>query len=79
MLKLTLYIIIFFSLFVGKIVIAQSKLDEIVVTPTKRQTTIFNSLTPVEVITKEDINNSGFEGIHEILNSSSSISIGSNG
>ena len=79
MLKLTLHIIIFFSLFIGKIVIAQSKLDEIVVTPTKRQTTIFNSLTPVEVITKEDINNSGFEGIHEILNSSSSISIGSNG
>tara|TARA_B100000949_G_scaffold194114_1_gene178718 strand:- start:228 stop:2006 length:1779 start_codon:yes stop_codon:yes gene_type:complete len=79
MLKLTLQIIIFFSLFVGKIVIAQSKLDEIVVTPTKRQTTIFNSLTPVEVITKEDIKNSGFEGIHEILNASSSISIGSNG
>ena len=63
----------------GNTAFSKSKLDEIVITPSKRPTTIFNSLSSIEVITREDIKNSGFSDIHEILDSTSSISIGSNG
>ena len=63
----------------GNTAFSKSKLDEIVITPSKRPTTIFNSLSSIEVITREDIKNSGFSEIHEILDSTSSISIGSNG
>lgn len=77
--KYFLRIFLYAFLFLGNLVFAESKLDEIVITPSKRPTTIFNSLTSVQVITKEDIRNSGFQDVHEIFDSISSISIGSNG
>ena len=39
----------------GNTAFSKSKLDEIVITPSKRPTTIFNSLSSIEVITREDI------------------------
>ncbi len=59
--------------------VAESKLSEIVVSPSQRPTTIFDSLNSVEVITQEQIQSFGYTTVDEILSHSSSISIGSNG
>jgi len=60
-------------------VIADSILSEIVVSPTQRTTTIFDSLSSVEVITQDQIQSLGYATVDEILSHSSSINIGSNG
>ncbi|MEC9205817.1 MAG: TonB-dependent receptor [Pseudomonadota bacterium] len=58
---------------------AESKFEQIVVTPSKRSSTIFESLKSVEIITQDEIQTYGYRTTDEILDSSSSISIGSNG
>ncbi len=58
---------------------ADSTLYEITVTPEKKPTRLIDTLNSVEIITSEDIKTSGFITMEEVLNSSSSISIGSNG
>ena len=58
---------------------AESKFEQIVVTPSKRSSTIFESLKSVEIITQDEIQTYGYRNTDEILDSSSSISIGSNG
>ena len=79
MLRLKLIIATLFALFLVEVAIAESNLNQIVVTPSKRPTTIFNSLNLIEVVTQDDIKKYGYRTIDEILNLSSSISIGSNG
>tara|TARA_B100001750_G_C15504146_1_gene599218 strand:+ start:156 stop:1934 length:1779 start_codon:yes stop_codon:yes gene_type:complete len=79
MLRLKLIIATLFALFLVEVAIAESNLNQIVVTPSKRPTTIFNSLNSIEVVTQDDIKKYGYRTIDEILNLSSSISIGSNG
>ena len=58
---------------------ADSTLYEITVTPEKKPTRLIDTLNSVEIITSDDIKTSGFITMEEVLNSSSSISIGSNG
>ncbi len=60
-------------------VLAESSLREITITPEIEPTRIIDTLNSVEVITSNDIKNSGFTSMSEILDFSSSISIGSNG
>ena len=78
-LRLELQIVVLFTLFLAKVAIAESTLSQIVVTPSKRPATVFSSLSSIEVITQDDIKKYGYRTIDEILNFSSSISIGSNG
>ena len=58
---------------------AESKLDQVLVSPGQRSVTIFDSLSSVEVITADDIQSLGYSTVDEILSHSSSINIGSNG
>jgi len=58
---------------------SESNLDEILVSPGQKNTSIFNSLRSVEVITSESIRNFGYTTVDEVLSHSSSINIGSNG
>ena len=60
-------------------VYAETFFDQVVVTPLKKPTKIFNVFNNVQVITSEEIKLQGYESINEILSKSSSISIGSNG
>ena len=60
-------------------VYAESALHQITVTPEKRPIRIIDTLNSIEVITSNNIKNSGFTSMSEILDFSSSISIGSNG
>ena len=60
-------------------VYADSTLYEITVTPEKKPTRLIDTLNSVEIITSDDIKTSGFITMEEVLSSSSSISIGSNG
>ena len=60
-------------------VLAESSLQGITITPEIEPTRIIDTLNSVEVITSNDIKNSGFTSMSEILDFSSSISIGSNG
>ncbi len=66
-------------LFSNSFTYADSTLYEITVTPEKKPTRLIDTLNSVEIITSDDIKTSGFITMEEILNSSSSISIGSNG
>ena len=61
------------------LLLADTKLNEIVVTSSFKETTLFDSLTSIEIITREDIESSGYSTVDEILGNSSSINIGSNG
>ena len=72
-------VIVCLSLFINNLLIADSKLNEIVVTPSLRETTIFDSLSSIEIITKEEIQALGHSNVNDILSHSSSINIGSNG
>ena len=65
--------------FVSFIAVAQSDLDEIIVTPNLKETTIHESLNTVSIITKNEIRNYGYKSVDEILQHISSINIGSNG
>ena len=58
---------------------SESNLDEILVSPGHKNTSIFDSLRSVEVITSESIRNFGYTTVDEVLSHSSSINIGSNG
>ena len=73
------YAVIMLAINYASSVIADSKLSEIVVSPSQRTTTIFDSLSSVEVITQDQIQSLGYTTVDEILSHSSSISIGSNG
>ena len=73
------YAVIMLAINYANSVIADSKLSEIVVSPSQRTTTIFDSLSSVEVITQDQIQSLGYTSVDEILSHSSSISIGSNG
>ena len=66
-------------LFSNSFTYADSTLYEITVTPEKKPTRLIDTLNSVEIITSDDIKTSGFITMEEVLNSSSSISIGSNG
>ena len=66
-------------LFSNTFAYADSTLYEITVTPEKKPTRLIDTLNSVEIITSDDIKTSGFITMEEVLNSSSSISIGSNG
>ena len=66
-------------LFSNSFAYADSTLYEITVTPEKKPTRLIDTLNSVEIITSDDIKTSGFITMEEVLNSSSSISIGSNG
>ena len=66
-------------LLLSNTIYAESNLNEILVSPGQRSTTIFDSLSSVEVITSDDIQALGYSTIDDILSHSSSISIGSNG
>ena len=66
-------------LFSNSFTYADSTLYEITVTPEKKPTRLIDTLNSVEIITSDDIKTSGFITLEEVLNSSSSISIGSNG
>ena len=66
-------------LFSNTFTYADSTLYEITVTPEKKPTRLIDTLNSVEIITSDDIKSSGFITMEEVLNSSSSISIGSNG
>ena len=72
-------LLVIIIVFISPTLFAESTLDRIVVTPNKKPTTIFNTLNSVEVITSEMIKNNGSVSLENILNQSSSISIGSNG
>ncbi|MDG2158873.1 MAG: TonB-dependent receptor [Gammaproteobacteria bacterium] len=63
----------------NSLVFSESNLNEILVSPESRSTTIFDSLSSVEVITSADIELLGYSTVDEILSHSSSINIGSNG
>jgi len=67
------------NLFINNSLFADSKLSEIVVTPSLRETTLFDSLSSIEIITKEEIQALGHSSVNDILSHSSSINIGSNG
>ena len=58
---------------------SESNLDEILVSPGQKNTSIFDSLRSVEVITSESIRNFGYTTVDEVLSHSRSINIGSNG
>ena len=58
---------------------AETNFNEIVVTPLKKPTKLFDSLNSVEIITSKEIAQKGYSTVNEILEKSSSISIGSNG
>ncbi len=64
---------------ISSISFAQTGLDEIIVTPNLKKTTIHESLNTVSIITKDEIRNYGYKSIDEILQHVSSINIGSNG
>ena len=66
-------------LFSNSFAYADSTLYEITVTPEKKPTRLIDTLNSVGIITSDDIKTSGFITMEEVLNSSSSISIGSNG
>ena len=66
-------------LFSNTFAYADSTLYNITVTPERKPTRLIDTLNSVEIITSDDIKTSGFITMEEILNSSSSISIGSNG
>ena len=66
-------------LFSNSFAYADSTLYEITVTPEKKPTRLIDTLNSVEIITSDDIKTSGFITMEEVLSSSSSISIGSNG
>jgi len=66
-------------LLLSNTIYAESNLNEILVSPGQISTTIFDSLSSVEVITSDDIQALGYSTVDEILSHSSSISIGSNG
>ena len=71
--------IVCLSLFINNLLFADSKLNEIVVTPSLRETTIFDSLSSIEIITREEIQALGHSSVNDILSHSISINIGSNG
>ena len=79
MYKIFNIVIVCLSLFINNLLFADSKLNEIVVTPSLRETTIFDSLSSIEIITKEEIQALGHSNVNDILSHSSSINIGSNG
>ena len=72
-------IIIAISLATNTYVSAETFLDQVVVTPLKTPTKIFDAFNNVQVIDSKEIKLQGYESINEILAKSSSISIGSNG
>ena len=72
-------IIICFSFYNQNLLLADTKLNEIVVTSPFKETTLFDSLSSIEIITREDIESLGYSTMDEILSNSSSINIGSNG
>ena len=72
-------IIIAISLATSTYVSAETFLNQVVVTPLKKPTKVFNVFNNVQVITSKEIKLQGYESIYEILGKSSSISIGSNG
>ena len=69
--KVFIIIILLFT----NIIYAESNLNEILVSPGQRSTTIFDSLNSVEVITADDIQSLGYSTVDEILSHSSSINI----
>ena len=71
--------IIAISLATNTYVSAETFLDQVVVTPLKTPTKIFDAFNNVQVIDSKEIKLQGYESINEILAKSSSISIGSNG
>ena len=73
----TIIILMIFS--ISSIAFAKSDLDQIIVTPNLKKTTIHESLNAVSIITKDEIRNYGYKSIDEILQHVSSINIGSNG
>tara|TARA_B100000029_G_C17602094_1_gene966185 strand:+ start:2458 stop:4230 length:1773 start_codon:yes stop_codon:yes gene_type:complete len=75
----SLYNIFFIIALSVDFVLADSDLDQIVITPSKRTNTVFDSLNSTEIITSREIQKYGFDSIDSLLNFSSSISIGSNG
>jgi vitamin B12 transporter len=79
MYKIFNIVIVCLSLFINNLLFADSKLNEIVVTPSLRETTLFDSLSSIEIITKEEIQALGHSSVNDILSHSSSINIGSNG
>ena len=61
------YAVILLAINYASSVIADSKLSEIVVSPSQRTTTIFDSLSSVEVITQDQIQSLGYTTVDEIL------------
>ena len=79
MYKIFNILIIYLSLFINNLLFADSKLNEIVITPSLRETTVFDSLSSIEIITREEMQALGHSSINDVLDHSSSINIGSNG